>query len=69
MKVKVLSELKNYKDEKAVQKTPKIIIVGLEDVYIDRNDEMFIVAIKEQNYIISDEFLVLRKYKNIGKGN
>lgn len=69
IKEKVENELKNYNVEEAVQKNPKIIIIGVEDEYVEGTDEMVLDAIKEQNDLRSEEFMVLKKYKQVGKRN
>lgn len=52
------------------QKNPKIIIRGVEEEFIDGNDEMIIKSLKEQNEIsVTNDsiFTVYSKYKQRGK--
>lgn len=69
IKEKVKNELENYNVEEAVQKNPKIVIIGVEEDYINGTDEMVLDAIKQQNDLLSDDFTVLKKYKQVGKRN
>lgn len=61
----------NYKVEEVVKRNPKIMIVGVEEEYVDLRDEVIIEMIAEQNGLNCKKFRVMTKYvkktrKNIG---
>lgn len=69
IKEKVENELRNYKVEEGIQKDPKIIIRGVEEEFFNGTDELVLECISEQNGFDSEELIVLKKYKKVGKRN